>query len=332
MARRKPYTKVKKDGQRRPPHVNRMGDVVFTGFQCLNDDCQEFIIVRENEVRPDFDIKCPACNFAHTAGGEKKFFDFRLIQTDNEHVIEEGEFFVLHDDYVREAQCFKYCLLCYTLKPLEFFDVHNRRRSGRQGECRFCKTIYNGIKNQSRIADQHREAAQRRRLYGRLARETGKIDSRTVFDKFGGKCFSCNRDLHYASAGQRKFHLDHTLPVRFLWPLRTGNATLLCADCNEKKHDRWPSEFYDIPKLKTLALLTGYTYDLVSGQPKVNEVAVAEILDDSDSFIEDWIHYPSDIRKVRRMILEHAEVDIFERAIHVPDHLREPGEQAAEDA
>ena len=329
MARRAPYTRVEKDGQHRPLHVRGMGDVVFRGFQCLRGDCREFIVTREDRLGPDFEIVCRACDFVHTAGGETKLFDYRLAPNADHRAIEEGEFVILHDDYIREARRFKYCLLCYALKPIDLFDVHNARRSGRQGECRLCKTTYNGIKNQSRTTDQHREAAQRRRLYKRLSGEMGKIDSRRIFDKFDGRCFNCNRELKYAPVGQGEIHLDHTLPVRFLWPLRTENATLLCSDCNNRKHDRWPSEFYDDPKLRALARLTGYPYDLVSGQPRVNDEAVAEILADTDSFIEEWIPRPGEIRKVRRMIREHAKIDIFEHAAHVPDHLREPEEPAA---
>ena len=35
MPRRTPYTKVRKVGQVRPPHVRGMGDVVFRAFQRL---------------------------------------------------------------------------------------------------------------------------------------------------------------------------------------------------------------------------------------------------------------------------------------------------------
>ena len=241
-------------------------------------------------------------------------------------MIEEGEFIILHDDYIGEAQRLKYCLLCYARKPLELFDKHGSRQSGRQGECRLCKTIYNGIKNQSRVTDQHREAAQRRRLYKRLAGETGKIDSRAIFVKFDGMCFKCSRELRYTATGQKDFHLDHTLPARLLWPLSTDNATLLCPICNNEKHDLWPSAFYDVPKLRTLARLTGYGYSLLSGPPCVNEAAVEEILADPDAFIDEWIPYPEEIRRVRNMILEYAEADILEGASHVPTYLLEPDE------
>ena len=327
MARRVPYTRVEKKGQRRPSHVRGMGEVVFKGFQCLNDSCQEFIIIREDEIGPDFEIGCPECAFIHEAGGETKFFDYRLVHQQEDRVIEEGEFSILHDDYIREAQRLKYCLLCCARKPLGFFDIHNARRSGRQGECRLCKAIYNGIKNQSRVTDQHREAAQRRRLYKRLAGEIGKIDSKTVFVKFDGKCFKCNRKLHYKVIDQRNFNLDHTLPARLLWPLATDNATLLCSGCNNEKHDRWPSDFYNHRQLKALARLTGYEYALLSGPSRINEAVVGDILADPDAFIEEWITCPEDIRKVRRLIRTYTDIDIFKGAAHVPDHLRESDEK-----
>ena len=290
MARRTPYTTVEKTGQQRPAHVRGMGDVLFRGFQCLNSVCQEFIVIREDEIDPDFEIVCPACEFVHTANGETKFFDYRLIRRkEGGTVIEDGEFVILHADYIREAQRLKYCLLCYARKPIELFDKHGSRQSGRQGECRLCKTLYNGIKNQSRIIGQHREAAERRHLYKQLSREGGKIDSRAIFDKFGGRCFKCRRELHYTITGQKDFNLDHTLPARLLWPFTTDNATLLCSNCNNQKHDRWPSDFYNTLELRRPARLTGYDYRLLSGQAVVNDVAVKGILADPDAFAEEWI-------------------------------------------
>ena len=287
MARRKPYTKVKKVGQVRPSHVGGMGDVVFKVFQCLNGTCQEFVVVREDQVDHDFEIICPACKFVHQAGGATKLFDYALVHRSDRRTIEDGEFTALHDEYIREAPRFKYCLLCYALRPLEHFDRHSSRQSGRQGECRSCKAVYNGIKNQSRTTDQYRESAARRRLYGLLSGEGGHIDIQAVFHKFNGSCFKCDRELRYPSTERGTFNLDHTLPVRLLWPLTTQNATLLCAKCNNEKHGLWPSEVYGAAKLKSLARLTGYEYALLAGKPKINDTAVEEILADADGFVED---------------------------------------------
>jgi 5-methylcytosine-specific restriction endonuclease McrA len=307
-----------------------MGDVLFKGFQCLAPECHAFIFVREDEIGVDFRILCQTCGAELASGGETRFFDYRLVNKETDELIEEGPFVILHDDYLTEARRFKYCLICYTRKPVELFDKHSARSSGYQGECNLCKTIYNGIKNQSRITDQHREAAQRRRIYRQLSAEGGRIDSREIVRKFGGQCFNCGITLTIMKGGKQPFQIDHTLPARLLWPATTENATLLCSRCNNEKHDRWPSEFYNTSKLKRLALLTGYEYALLEGLPKINEEAVAAILKDTDSFLETWIHYPEDIKKVRRLIRDRGGVDIFEHAEYVPVYLRDPGEPAGE--
>ena len=323
MPRRKPYTRVRKGGQERPRHVQGMGDVVFRAFQCLNGACQEFLVIRDDEVGENFEITCPACAFTHRAGDDTKLFDYSLVLLPNEDTIETGEFTVLHDEYVADAQRLKYCLLCYALKPLDQFDRHGTRQSGRQGECRSCKTVYNGIKNQSRTTDQHRESAAKRRLYRLLAEDEHRLDSKEVFDKFGGTCFKCGKSLDYTPTKRSAFNLDHTLPVRLLWPLTTQNATLLCAQCNNEKHDRWPSEVYDAAQLKRLARLTGYEHALLVGGPQLNQAAVEKIVSNADAFIESWIPYPNEIKRLREMIRDYSQIDIFDGASHVPENLRD---------
>ena len=329
MARRASYTEVRKTGQERPDHVQGMGDVLYKHFQCLAPTCEYFITVKVNDIGGDFAIACPVCGFVHQSGGESKFFDYELYHKVENKVIEAGTFVVLHDDYVAEAKLHKYCLLCYAMKPVELFSRHASRESGYQGECQSCKVTYNGIKNQSRITDQHREAAQRRRLYMQLAADDNRVDSRKVFGKFGGCCFNCEKELTFTAKAKRSFDLDHTLPASLLWPMRTDNSTLLCSACNNEKHGDWPSKFYkNRDKLKKLAVLTGYPYDLLAGPAVLNDEAVALILEDVDVFLETWIPYPNGIKKVRQLLKDHAGIDIFDQATNVPPHLREPGELA----
>jgi hypothetical protein len=327
MARRASYTEVRKTGQERPDHVQGMGDVLFKQFECLSPTCQNFITVKVSDISEDFSIQCPKCNFVHKSGAESKLFDYELFHKTEQKVIEAGEFVILHDDYIAEAKLHKYCLLCYTMKPVELFSRHGSRESGYQGECQSCKVIYNGIKNQTRITDQHREAAQRRRLYLQLAAGNNRIDSRRVFDKFEGACFSCGKGLTFTEKGKRTFDLDHTLPASLLWPMRTENSTLLCSDCNNEKHGDWPSKYYkDREKLRKLAVLTGYEFDLLAGDAKLNDEAIDLIMQDVDGFLETWIPYPNDIKKVRHLLIQHAKVDIFEHATNVPPHLWDEGE------
>lgn len=317
MARRKPYTKVIKRNQLRPEHVKGMGDVVFKGFNCLNSECREFIFVRKDQIDEEFNIVCPTCGFVLHSQGESVFYDYQLVNIQDDSVIEEGQFTILHDDYIHEAQEYKYCIICGTLKPLEFFDKHSARQSGRQGECRLCKTLYNSIKNQTRIIDQHREASEKRRLYGFLAREPAKIDAKAIYDKFEHRCFRCGRQLAYPEEG----NIDHTLPAKLFWPISTG-PTLLCSDCNNVKHGKWPSEVYSPSKLKRLAVYTGIQYEVLAGKPFINPEAVQWLLQNVDTFIERWIRYPDEIKRVRNLVLEMTGKDVFENAKIVPEFLK----------
>jgi hypothetical protein len=264
MTRRKPYTRVVKKNRIRADYAKGMGDVIFKGFQCLNSKCQEFIFVRKDEIGEDFEIVCPGCGTALRSGDETKFFEYELTDLRDDSIVEQGAFTVLHDDYVEEAQEYKYCVLCSTIKPIYLFDHHSGRKSARQSECRLCKAVYNSIKNQTCLTDQHREAAQKRRMYLDLSGGK-KIDSQEVNRRFGYKCFKCQKDLRRVDASERP--LDHTLPAIFLWPLTTENATLLCREHNAEKAGKWPSEYYSDMELKDLSVLTGIPYGTLAGPP-----------------------------------------------------------------
>lgn len=311
MPRRKAYTKVEKKNRLRAPHVKGMSDVAFKGFQCLNHDCRHFLFVRKDDTVGAFDIECPSCHQHLKAGEESKFFDYDLKLKADDSVVESGEFKILHDDYIAEAQEYKYCIYCNALKPLESFSQHgSRKQTGRQGECNLCKTIYNAIKNQTRLSDQHREAAQKRRLYMDLS-GGGKIDSKAVGDRFGNACFNCNRDL---LTNPTEGRLDHTLSVYYLWPLTTETATLLCHKCNGNKAERCPSEFYSDGQRKRLAVITGLDYDLLSGSPTYNPQALDLLR--TEKFVDDLLTkysaYMDELIKLRNRIRRDTGLDFFQ--------------------
>lgn len=79
---------------------------------------------------------------------------------------------------------------------------------------------------------------------------------------------------------------------------------------------------YAEEKLRRLARLTDYTYHLLAGGPTLNTEAVNDILADPDGFIEEWIPYPDDIRRVHKLVLDYTGKDIFSNATRIPDHLR----------
>lgn len=330
MARRSPYSKVNKTNQIRAEHVKGMGDVVFKGFQCLNPECTEFIFVREDEIGEDFSIACPTCGYVHESGGETKFYDYSMDVNDDSGVpvsVATGSFSIYHDDYIAETKLYKYCIVCNAIKPLEFFDRHASRTSGHQGECRLCKKAYNEIKNGTRLTDQHREAAQKRRLLLDVA-GSPKINSREIENRYGQKCFCCGKDLS-AVTDKREKPLDHTLPVYYLWPLSTENATLLCRDCNGNKSGTWPSDFYDDSHLRRLAILTGFDYDLLSGEPQYNPVAITALHDPEkvDALLVKFAAYMPEVIKLRNRILRDTGFDFFSVSKTISDaYVRQANE------
>lgn len=316
MPRRTPYTRVEKSNEVRADHVKGMGDVVFKGFQCLNSECEEFIFVRKDSISEIFEITCPSCGFLFRSGDETQFYSYELldIRNDPPSVIEDGNFTILHDDYIAEAKEYKYCIICNTIKPLDLFDRHSARQSVRQGECQLCKAVYNSIKNQSRITDQHREAAQKRRMYLDLSGGT-KIDSEAVYQKYGYMCFKCGKDLRTVES-QNERPLDHTLPAVFLWPLTTANATLLCRDCNGEKSGKWPSLYYSEPELRGLSVATGVPYDLLSSKPHFNPDAIEMLKDHEvvDDLLGKYAPYIDELIKLRNRLLRQEGFDFFKHS------------------
>lgn len=315
MARRAAYTKVEKSNRVVSKFAKGNGDVLFRGFHCLNPDCDEFIFVRDEAIGEDFKIVCPTCKFEHRAGETSVFFDYELRDKQTKKSIETGLFEVLHDDYIGEAKGFKYCVLCSTLKPLELFDRHSARKTERQSECNLCKQLYNSIKNQTRLADQHREASQKRRLYTDLT-ETRRIDIAAIYKKYDNKCFKCGVDLSRDRAGGKADlagNLDHTLPVKLLWPLTTDNATLLCKEHNGEKAEKWPSEYYSDAELRKLAPLVGIDYRILKGKPVYNPSAIEKLKNPSsvEALFIKYAAYSDELIGLRNRILKATGFDFF---------------------
>ncbi len=332
MARRKAYSKVTKSNQIRADHVKGMGDVVFKGFQCLNPECKEYIFVREDEITEDFSIICPACQYVHEAGGETKFYDYSMDVEDENGVMQTeftGEFTIYHEDYINEAKRYKYCIICNALKPIELFDNHRSRKSGHQGECSLCKKAYNDIKNGTRLTDQHRESSQNRRLLLDVA-GSPKIHSKEIEKRYHNKCFCCGKDLSNVTDPKEK-PLDHTLPVYYLWPLSTENATLLCRSCNGSKTGKWPSQFelYTDKHLKSLSVLTGFDYELLAGEPQYNPDALIELHkpEKVDALLAKYAAYMDVLIKLRNRILRDTGFDFFSVSETISDAYKRKADQ-----
>lgn len=303
-----------KENQLRPERVKGMGDVPFRRFECLNPTCEETLVVLEEECEPGFSITCPACDYLHFDGGSLHLFDYVLVNRESEDTINSGPFAPTHSAYLSLAERVKYCVLCYTLQPLDAFDRHASRVTGRQGECRMCKRLYNELKNESRLTEQHREAAETRRLLTALSGEAkvGAIDE--LLARFKHRCFNCLRPLQAKPGGEDGYYLDHTLPVSWLWPLDLG-PTILCRQCNGRKSDHWPSEFYgDVAKLRALATRTGIPFNQLCGPPFFNPDAIERFRTEADSIIERWVQHPEKLIGLRARIQAATGEDVLRDA------------------
>ena len=171
---------------------------------------------------------------------------------------------------------------------------------GFQLECRFCKKfVVNQPLNPMRTAAQMKEDGARRRafelllqaLYGESEQlayrhKTGRELTDVVWERFGGHCFNCGRGL----ASKKEMNLDHTRPLKLLWPL-DGAATALCADCNNDKRDRPPSDFYTQRQIEGLAKITGLSVEELQN-PYTNTEAVELLIDKLDWFFEEFLTTP----------------------------------------
>jgi hypothetical protein len=252
MARRQPYTKVERHGQLRPAHVRGQGDVLYRRFQCMSPICEGTLVARDDDCGDGFELVCPACGYRHYDGGSEIVFSYDVVHLATDDVLESGSFAPSHAAYLELAERAKYCLNCYALLPLAAFDRHSARETGRQGECRMCKRLYNDLKNHTRLVEQHREAADNRRLLRELSGETRLRALKEILTRFDQRCFNCDRSLIAEPGGDDGYHLDHTLPVAWLWPLDYG-ATVLCRLCNGQKADQWPAAFIRIQQSSALS-------------------------------------------------------------------------------
>jgi len=333
VARRAAYTKIKRGNFSNPPHVQGMSDKAFRVFQCLNKDCTNLLVEQEDSFGDDFSVKCPKCEFVHQAGEVATLYDYELVDERDGGVVEAGNFEILHNDYVNEAARFKYCIVCGALKPMELFDRHSGRETGRQGECNLCKQVYNSIKNQTRLPEQHREAAQKRRLYTHFE-DPIKLDIEKIYERFGKKCFKCQQDLAndlVAGSDSRLGNLDHTLPVFFLWPLTTDNATLLCRQHNGEKAEKWPRDFYSDAELRRLAALTGIEYKVLAGPSQFNPASIARLQDGSfvEQLFEKFARYPEELLRLRNRVLKATGADFLSSSAKLSSDWKVKADQMA---
>lgn len=179
---------------------------------------------------------------------------------------------------------------------------------GHQLECRCCKKFFvNAPLNPMRDSTQHREDSLRRRAFEVLVNELlgrkwiyfkyrlskGKEFDVYIWDKFDRRCFNCEDPLNNPS----DMHLDHTMPLSYLWPL-DDTATCLCQTCNSEKHNRFPVDFYKRDKLIKLSEITSLPMDMLSSRI-INHKAVEALKKKIEWFFDGFLS-AEDYQKIRK--------------------------------
>lgn len=172
---------------------------------------------------------------------------------------------------------------------------------GYQLECKACKKFYvNAPLNHQRSSSQRREDSLRRREIEDLVAEysdtsnpftsfreqNGDELDEHVWEIFDRECFKCGKGLESVE----DMHLDHTMPLAYLWPL-DETATCLCPTCNSAKSDSFPCEFYNQDELEELSEVTGISMDTLQSKqcnpevikelPPIDELDVSDVARES---------------------------------------------------
>ena len=168
----------------------------------------------------------------------------------------------------------KRCQACGRVLPASSFSHHKKwGELEKQAECRACKSAINAIGNPKRTAEQHAEAAARRRI-GDLMHPDPEYrpysDINDLFDRFDSKCFLTGVSLDKNDRSQ--WQIDHILPASYYYPLTRDNACLLSKGANGNKRAQWPSEIYTPEQLMDLARITGADITLLSSPTPIFNV------------------------------------------------------------
>lgn len=215
----------------------------------------------------------------------------------------------------------KKCSYCQRLLPvnhivtLSGFHHHAAKKTSYQNECRSCKKWrINDNFNPDRTKDQLHESSVITRERKILLRENEKLQliknrhngdglKTLTWKKFGKKCFNCSAPLSLIDV-----RLDHTRPLAYLWPL-DEYATSLCENCNNRKHDLFPVDFYSEEQLVELSKITGLNYNALI-RKEINEIELQRMIDSIDKFAKKLD--PRTFNSIARKVLElKPDIDLF---------------------
>lgn len=219
--------------------------------------------------------RCRHCNYVHSRLSNLPFKSWRKSYCRSESTpcqrFWQGFFRMFTES--RDAY-WKQCNTCGRVLPASAFSRHvGWGPLEKQMECRSCKGTINAVLNPKRTREQLWESAIKRRVGDLLLEgENQKVGERFIknlFQRFGYRCFKTRKKLKIQVRGS--WAIDHILPSKWLYPLTKENAALLSREANNKKRDRWPSEFYTNSELIRLAKITGADLRLLASKhPVVN--------------------------------------------------------------
>lgn len=215
----------------------------------------------------------------------------------------------------------KKCSYCGRRLPIDpnrlgvlAFHKHNKKKSLHQNECRACKKWrINDALNSTRTPDQLHESSvitRERKIFLREPERLLAIKERTgaglrsqVWERFDRKCFKCN-----ISVALDGFHLDHTRPLAYLWPI-DEYATCLCSVCNNEKKDKFPIDFYTPNQIQRLSEITGLPITNLT-EKSINEAELARMISDLPTFVRGW--EPRTFFAIARKVIElKPDVDLL---------------------
>ena len=318
MARRK---SVNVTGISHLPDVVR--DDLWIFYSCVNCGKSNFINIGRHMITPEEALetanwKCEYCGFEHKKDAnlpERYNVNWEETLLKNESIACKRfwkNFFIISTglpDYY-----WKRCQACGRVLPASSFSHHNNwGELEKQAECRACKSAINAIGNPKRTAEQHAEAAARRRIGDLMHpdpdyRPFSDIDD--LFERFGGKCFLTGVPLD--KNDRSKWQIDHILPASYYYPLTKENACLLSKGANGNKRAQWPSEMYTPEQLMELARITGADINLLSSpEPIYNEnadpnMAVVRYLDKAR---QDRKKFNKRVQELRKILIADNLVD-----------------------
>jgi hypothetical protein len=149
---------------------------------------------------------------------------------------------------------------------------------------------------------------ERNLIHFEFERRTKKEFSEYIWKKFDCRCFKCNKKLPLD-----EMHLDHTMPLAYLYRL-DESATCLCGSHNSQKRDHFPVDYYTQSELVRLSEITGLPMEVLEYRG-INLTVLHLLIENVVWFYDEFLKEP-DYQKVRDGILTADKInDSLKRVI-----------------